>query len=156
MLFNAEAYYHALNYRKPEGYDDTFASLEQLRNISRNHAAASVLLRLRPTGVEGNEIEAIRIEEAAARHDMRVQEAQTEIDRRFCIVPAAFDVNTYNNAGDPVVHVGKFDSLEDARLGIANHAGITLNGRDYSPGTNPTIAESWMVRSVEYVIHQAA
>ena len=67
-----------------------------------------------------------------------------------------FEVNTYDRNGDPVLTVGRFDSIEAARNGISDHACVDLEGlgdANYAASVLPSIVESWFIGPVEYIIH---
>ena len=67
-----------------------------------------------------------------------------------------FEVNTYNNHGEPMLTVGRFDSIEAARIGIVAHAGADLDENEHAGSVMPSIVESWFIGPVEYVVHIAA
>ncbi len=64
-----------------------------------------------------------------------------------------FEVNTYDRDGNPVLTVGRFDSIAAARGAIAAHAGAELDENTLAGSVLPSIVESWFFGPVEYIVH---
>lgn len=67
-----------------------------------------------------------------------------------------YEVNTFNESGDAVLHVGSFTTVEAARVGIETHAVAPPNSGTYGAAVLPSIVESWGIGGTVYVVHHNA